>query len=241
MITLPSLMIIAAPSIKKAIEEMRQNTRRYAGVFAATTTLFMILTQLNYDVMPLEPKAKFIQGFISSSGGVLVPYSSNAGPVGFYVPGLILVVGWVMTCTLLTAYAFKKDKRILATTLVVIVSFNLIIAVHQTGWVGEIKPNAAAGQVINKLDDVELEDTILVYVDEGLRAYVPPEKRVIGFDARDYEIKTRNLKQYSIVVVDFPKINEKHRIWGDLTGCDTQYESMKYGVKEQIATCKKKT
>lgn len=237
MVALPSVAVAIISYGRDAVDEIMGNPRLYAAAGFSSLILMAFTASVHHETVPLEPKMDFVGDFIGSLGGGMVPYSSNAGPVGFYVPGLMLVVGWGVTAALLISHHLRGGVRLLAGALVVITCFNLAVTAYQTSLTPNANPNASADDLVEQLGRLDLEDTVYVYIDEGVRAYVPADKKVIMFTLGDYVEKTRGAVDYTVLVVDFPKIPEDHAVWKDLADCRLQYESMEHGVRETIHRC----
>ena len=48
---------------------------------------------------------------------------------------------------------------------------------------------------------------------------------------------SENAEDFSVIIVDFPKIPDDSRIWAELERCEKVYHSDKFGVDELIFTC----
>jgi len=232
MILIPSLVIIAAQSTSLFISKAR---RAFVISFAVFFVLFLLVALSSPPIIPLEPKGAFISHAIASMGNIAVPYSSNAGPLGFYFPGIAIAACWVACIALLALYLASKKRRFLVLAVSCVLAFNMVLCLAQTGLVGTANADRAADDIVARLNGISLEKNVYVYINSGLFVYLDG-KNVSAFDTYDFD-KVLVGQNYSVIIVNFPLIPDDSPVWSRLRACSTQFNSSKYGVEEAVYSC----
>lgn len=247
MILIPSVIILIMNYGRDIFESLIMEKRIFLTGFAAALGMFLLLGTIPHPIIPLEPKLDFIRNFLPSFGRVMVPYSSNGGPVGFYVPGLILLASWAIGSVLFVMSLLSRNKRFPVLLISAVLACNLCVSFYQAGLMGLPDPNKATSDLIENMKGVHLGEDIFVYRNQGLIGYLPPESAIHldyieEIHSRTFQIATfndviKNAHDFSVIIVDFPKIPDDSRIWAELEPCEVVFNSDKFGIKELIFTC----
>ena len=247
MVIIPSMIILTINYGRDIFESLIKERRIFLTGFAVALGVFLLLGTITHPIIPLEPKLDFIQNFLPSLGRVMVPYSSNGGPVGFYVPGLILLTGWAICVALFCMSILSQNKKYPVLLISAVLACNLCVSFYQASLMGLPDPNKATSDLIENIEGAHLGEEIFVYRNQGLIGYLPPESaihlnHIEEIHSRAFQIGTfndviKNAHNFSVIIVDFPKIPDDSRIWAELKLCEEVYHSDKFGVKERIFTC----
>jgi len=247
MVIIPSMIILIISYGRDFFDAVVKERWLFLTGLALALGAFLLLGSIPHPIIPLEPKLEFVQNFLISLGRVMVPYSSNGGPVGFYVPGLILLAGWAGGAVLFGLSILTKNKRLPVLLISVVLACNLCVSLYQAGLMGLPDPNKATSDLIENLDGIPLGEEIFVYRNQGLAGYLPPEHamhldHIEEIHSRAFQVATfsnvlKNADNFSVIIVDFPKIPNDSSIWKELERCENVYHSDKFGVNELIFTC----
>jgi len=247
MVIIPSMIILIISYGRDFFDAVVKERWLFLTGLALALGAFLLLGSIPHPIIPLEPKLEFVQNFLISLGRVMVPYSSNGGPVGFYVPGLILLAGWAGGAVLFGLSILTKNKRLPVLLISVVLACNLCVSLYQAGLMGLPDPNKATSDLIENLEGVPLGEEIFVYRNQGLVGYLPPESaihldHIEDIHSRAFQVATfcnviKDAENYSVIIVDFPKIPNDSSIWKELERCENVYHSDKFGVNELIFTC----
>ncbi|MDD1726618.1 MAG: glycosyltransferase family 39 protein [Methanothrix sp.] len=247
MVIIPSMIILMINYGRDIFEGLIKEKWLFLTGFALALGALLLLGTIPHPIIPLEPKLEFIQNFLTSLGRVMVPYSSNGGPVGFYVPGLILLASWGICAALFGMSILSRNRRLPVLLISAALACNLCVSLYQAGLMGLPDPNKATSDLIENLEGFPLGEEIFVYRNQGLVGYLPPESaihldHIEEIHSRAFQIATfsdviKDAEDYSVIIVDFPKISDNSRIWAELERCEKVYHSDKFGVDELIFTC----
>jgi len=247
MVIIPSMIILIISYGRDFFDAVVKERWLFLTGLALALGAFLLLGSIPHPIIPLEPKLEFVQNFLISLGRVMVPYSSNGGPVGFYVPGLILLAGWAGGAVLFGLSILTKNKRLPVLLISVVLACNLCVSLYQAGLMGLPDPNKATSDLIENMEGVSLEEEIFVYRNQGLIGYLPPESaihldHIEEIHSRAFQVATfsnviKDAENFSVIIVDFPKIPNDSSIWKELKLCENVYHSDKFGVNELIFTC----
>lgn len=247
MVIIPSMIILMINYGRDIFEGLIKEKWLFLTGFALALGALLLLGTIPHSIIPLEPKLEFIQNFLTSLGRVMVPYSSNGGPVGFYVPGLILLASWGICAALFGMSILSRNRRLPVLLISAALACNLSVSLYQAGLMGLPDPNKATSDLIENLEGFPLGEEIFVYRNQGLVGYLPPESaihlnHIEEIHSRAFQIATfsdviKDADNFSVIIVDFPKIPNDSRIWADLERCEKVYHSDKFGVDELIFTC----
>lgn len=241
MVIIPSMIVLIMNYGHDIFESLIKERRVSVLGFLAAFGSFLLLGTLPHPIIPLEPKLEFIRSFVDSLGQVMVPYSSNGGPVGFYVPGLILFSAWAIGGVLFALSFLSKNRRFPVLLISIVLACNLCISLYQAGLMDLPNPNRATSDLVENLDEITLGKEVYVYRDHGILGYLPKSVSEKKFDER-FEVATfrkvtHNATNFTVIIIDFPLIPENSEIWDDLNSCERTYYSNRYGVKELIYSC----
>ena len=237
MVVIPSMIILMINYGRDIFASLITERKLFLLGFAAAFAGFLLLGTVDHPIVPLEPKLEFIRIFLASLGHVMVPYSSNGGPVGFYVPGFILLAGWAICAALFIISIFSRNRRYPLLLISIVLAFNLCISLYQAGLMGLPNPNEATSHLIENMSGVTLGDEIFVYRNQGIIGYLPPVSNASVFQRDEFTGLTKNASNFSVIIVDFPKISDSSAIWSELESCERVYYSNKFGVEESIYNC----
>ncbi|MGV8128217.1 MAG: glycosyltransferase family 39 protein [Methanothrix sp.] len=247
MVIIPSMIILIISYGRDFFDAVVKERWLFLTGLALALGAFLLLGSIPHPIIPLEPKLEFVQNFLISLGRVMVPYSSNGGPVGFYVPGLILLAGWAGGAVLFGLSILTKNKRLPVLLISVVLACNLCVSLYQAGLMGLPDPNKATSDLIENLDGIPLGEEIFVYRNQGLAGYLPPEHamhldHIEEIHSRAFQVATfsnvlKNAENFSVIIVDFPKIADDCGMWNKLSRCEKVYHSDKFGVEELVFTC----
>lgn len=237
MVVIPSMIILMINYGRDIFASLITERKLFLLGFAAAFAGFLLLGTVDHPIVPLEPKLEFIRIFLASLGHVMVPYSSNGGPVGFYVPGFILLAGWAICAALFIISIFSRNRRYPLLLISIVLAFNLCISLYQAGLMGLPNPNEATSHLIENMSGVTLGDEIFVYRNQGIIGYLPPVSNASVFQLDEFTGLTKNASNFSVIIVDFPKISDSSAIWSELESCERVYYSNKFGVEESIYNC----
>jgi hypothetical protein len=247
MVIIPSMIILMINYGRDIFDGLIKEKWLFLTGFVLDLGVLLLLGSILHPIIPLEPKLEFIQNFLTSFGQVMVPYSSNGGPVGFYVPGLILLTSWAVCAALCGMSILSQNKKLPVLLISAVLACNLCVSLYQAGLMGLPDPNKATSDLIENLEGVPLGEEIFVYRNQGLVGYLPPESaihldHIEEIHSRAFQVATfsnviKNADNFSVIIVDFPKIPNDSSIWKELERCENVYHSDKFGVNELIFTC----
>jgi len=238
MVAIPSMIILMINYGRDIFASLLTERKLLLMGFTAAFGGFLLLGTVDHPIVPLEPKLEFVKTFLASSGHVMVPYSSNGGPVGFYVPGFILLAGWAICAALFIISIFSRNKKFPLLLISIVLAFNLCISLYQAGLMDLPNPNEATSHLIENISGVPLGEEIFVYRNQGIIGYLPPGRNASVFQTAEFGDVTKNASNFSVVVVDFPKISNSSAIWSELESCERVYYSNEFGIEESIYTCR---
>ena len=238
MVVIPSMIILMINYGRDIFARLIVERKLFLMGFTLAFSGFLLLGTADHPIVPLEPKPEFVKTFLASLGHVMVPYSSNGGPVGFYVPGFIILVGWAICAALFIISIFSRNKRFPLLLISIVLAFNLCISLYQAGMMDLPNPNEATSHLIENLSGAPLGEEIFVYRNQGMIGYLPPGSNASVFQTGAFTDAMKNASNFSVIVVDFPKISHSSAIWSEMNGCERVYHSNKFGVEEAIYTCR---
>lgn len=237
---IPSLIILIITYGKDIIDEIIKKWKLFLIYVSSALFTFIILNMFKHKFISLEPKITFIKEFFLSFGMVYVPYSSNGGPLGFYVPGSIIFISWIIIVVLLLLALFiKNNKKLIVIIFAIMLSFNIFVSIHQTNLIEKNNPTRATELLLDNMDVSVLHKEVYLYFNSATQAYIPrPEYTVINAATSvDLYNLIINKSDYSVILVDFPHITENDQLWGILNNCEIIYFSDKYNIKSYIYNC----
>ncbi len=247
MVIIPSMIIILINYGRDIFDAVIKERWLLLTAFALALGAFLLLGSIPHPIIPMEPKLEFIQKFLFYLGRIMVPYSSNGGPVGFYVPGLILLASWASCAALFGMSILSQNKRLPVLMISVILACNLCVSLYQAGLMDLPDPNKATSDLIENLDEIPLGEEIFIYRNQGLVGYLPPEHamhldRIEEIHSRAFQVATfsnviKDAENFSVIIVDFPKIADDSGMWKELRRCEKVYHSDKFGVDELVFNC----
>jgi len=238
MVVIPSMIILMINYGRDIFARLIVERKLFLMGFTLAFGGFLLLGAADHPIVPLEPKPEFVKTFLASLGHVVVPYSSNGGPVGFYVPGFIILVGWAICAALFIISIFSRNKRFPLLLISIVLAFNLCISLYQAGMMDLPNPNEATSHLIENLSGAPLGEEIFVYRNQGIIGYLPPGSNASVFQTGAFTDAMKNASNFSVIVVDFPKISDSSAIWSEMNGCERIYHSNKFGVEEAIYACR---
>jgi hypothetical protein len=238
MVIIPSMIILMINYGRDIFARLIVERKLFLMGFTFAFGGFLLLGTADHPIVPLEPKPEFVRTFLASLGHVMVPYSSNGGPVGFYVPGFIILVGWAICAALFIISIFSRNKSFPLLLISIVLAFNLCISLYQAGMMDLPNPNEATSHLIENLSGAPLGEEIFVYRNQGMIGYLPPGSNASVFQMGAFTDAMKNASNFSVIVVDFPKISHSSAIWSEMNGCERVYHSNKFGVDEAIYTCR---
>ncbi len=242
------LMVLVAPFSMiggNYLSRLNLGKKRLLLLIITLLISFSSLLSLNSNGIftPFYPKSEFISRVLSLDWNFYLPVTGSSGPIGFYLNFRAVAFGFALSalCILISLILTPKKTRhasawFITLFLAISLSYNLFIA--QEYLLGATAPNIneISRQVIDYSLDHGLNKPIYVFRNYALKYYLRDKYGEInsldfdiGNDAQEVNkvIETGG----TVVVIDFPKINEKSAFWQKLQDCSLVQDFSDKGVK----------
>ncbi len=201
---------------------------------------FMILS-VHSDVLPLNPKAEYVNYVKALNFNFLIPFSGGSGPAGFYFSAQFILWSWIVSITSFLGILYIKRWRVLFAIIFVVwgLGYNVLFINEylRGGLYGS--PADIAEETIDYVVKNEEIKEIITYYDIG--AY---ELRLANkYSARFYTAPSRDYTERMLVyrghymIIDFPGIDRGGRYWKLLERCPIINEFADKKVKSYVFDC----
>lgn len=209
------------------------------GITFVLTSLFIL--PMPHDVIPLNPKAAYVDRVKSLDFNFLIPFTGGSGPSGFYFSAWYIILSWLIAIiTLVGAVYGKKIKSLcLAIFIVFGVGYNILFsAEYLFGFVyGSV--NKVAKETIEYVNSNETVVGVITYYDIGayyLRLSGKYDSRFYTAPKRDYVPKIEGYRGH-YMIVDFPAVDKGGRYWPLIARCPLLKKFQDKKIESYVFDC----
>lgn len=218
--------IVAAQVIYDLFNKKSIRQSQSIVVLLLATVIFTSISVLksDHEVLPLNPKAAYVEHIKSLDFGFLIPFSGGSGPIGFYGSARFILLSWLAASLILvSAIWFKRNSRYLLWTFLFIgIGYNIFHTGEYLFGLNYGSPAKVARASVEYVNNNPSIREVITYNDIGAyelkksgkyasRFYTAPE--------RDYTEKLGKFRGHYLIV-DFPEIDKGGRYWAILKNCE---------------------
>lgn len=219
--------------------------------FLAGVGLFSVFALLiffrAYTILPLNPKATYVDYVRGFDFDFLIPFSSSSGPIGFYFSAQFILWSWVIAVLLLAGYIFVRRTGYKTFLFIAFLVFGLG---YNTLFINELSrgslygsPDNIVRQTLNYVLNEPSITRIITYND-----IAPYELKKSGkYEARFYTAPERSYIERMTVfdghymIVDFPEIGKPGRYWDLIQRCDEVKRFTDKEINSYVFDCRSLT
>ncbi len=241
------LSILTGLAIHHYLYKHQESARgmKMTTIYAVIISLGIYMLQyVSHSILPLHPKAAWLEAFTHLRLTILYPFSGGSGPNGFYVSLLFIVVAWAVVHALwLASLVFKKHAaRIFFVGLLIGLVYNgVFYAEYMFGML-----NGNSQKVLNSaLEYIQSHkevDQVVTYNDMGgydLRRMGKYKRRMYAdpaFEA-EYEKFFKEFKKYYLVV-HVPELNPTSVYGRFLSTCTVVWQTRDKAIPGELYDCR---
>jgi len=214
------------------LSRLNLNKKHLIVLSALTLISLSTLLALNLkgDLLPFYPKEAFINRALSLDWNFYLPITGSSGPIGFFLNFGAIAFCFISSVACISlSFIFWSRKRAISAWLIVIflaISLSSNLFVVQEFLLSSTSPNInkISRQLIDYSLSHELNQPVFVFRNYAFRYYLREKYgdiTPIDFELENDEQKVDELVKArgTVIVVDFPKINEKSIFWQKIQTC----------------------
>lgn len=226
------------------LSKLKLTKMQWVAVAGGTIIFAMLFGLLNLSgaFVPFYPKTSFFERAVSGVWNFYLPISGSSGPIGFFMNFRILAISFIsMTILVPRIMILKKKQRsmLLPTLLILFLSISLAynLFLTQEFLFSTTSPSVdkISKQIIGYADTNELKEPVYIFRNKALRYYFRDEFQpvILDFDIEKNATLVDDVISNSgtIILVDFPKLNEDSLFWKRVMKCNHLAEFSDKGVK----------
>lgn len=202
-------------------------------------TIFLLINSLDYDTMPLHPKALYVERLLNLDLNFLFPVFTASGPLGYFVPFNFLTIIFAISLFLCFLIAFLPKKFAFPQLFIVLVLIYSMV-LSSEGSFGKLY--GSSSDVVTKiLNKVERHQKVLTYNDIAAfelnrknsyfgRLYMRPDWQ---------ESKKEIMRTFDghFLYVNMPPIESAEWLFDELKRCPVVFETSSRRIFGKIYDC----
>jgi len=225
-------------TVGKSIDIITKSTyKKIILSFTFLTSFFYIVsTKFDLEVIPLHPKEAFLSKLFSMNFNFLIPFFTGSGPIGFYIPFLLIILSFTITFIVLVIPLFEKFKYLIVSVILIYCSFFYVES--SSGFFFGNASQIAKSTLSNLPSAVKT----ITYNDIGgyelyrkgsyfKRLYLNPAWTAVQ------RSKFENFDGY-FMLVNMPDIGRNSWLFGELKNCKLEYRIRDKTISGELYHCK---
>lgn len=218
---------------KKSIRQSQVTVTLLLAIVVFTS---IFILKSDHEVLPLNPKAAYVEHIKNLDLGFLIPLSGGSGPIGFYGSAKFILLSWLaaLLVLVLAIWLKRNNKYLLWTFLFIGISYNIFHTGEYLFGLNYGSPAKIARASVDYVNNNLSIRRVITYNDIGAyelnksgkyasRFYTAPE--------RDYTEKLGKFRGHYLIL-DFPEIDKGGRYWTILKNCEkiSEFKDKKISV-----------
>jgi hypothetical protein len=213
------------------------------SVLGAALALFYGLNFLSSSYLPFYPKFAYVSAALHGNWAVKLPLLGHAGPIGLYVTIGTIAIAFIacaaFACiSLMATKRSPQESRAFAVFCLIGLAFSAYLSLEVVAPIASPDISAVTHDLNAYMLKTQPPEPVLYfrnnafdYYFEGLYGMgrndhgMPLFTRQLDFGAENNPKQVARLDNATVIVVNFPRINENSMLWQRLGVCETLYES----------------
>ncbi|MEK7507178.1 MAG: hypothetical protein AAB585_01360 [Patescibacteria group bacterium] len=244
MFSIAPAAIIAGAWLGKRFAGFQLSKNRVIFTLSAATIIVVsrLILQLPAAVLPLNPKAAYVQHIKALDFGFLIPFSGGSGPIGFYLSAWFIILTWLAALVALAAILAGRGRKAIWLILFLLLGLGYNLIVTGEYLFGRLygSPAKIARAGVDYITNEPIIKQVITYNDIGayeLKTAGKYTSRFYTAPARDY---TKKLKEFRghYLIIDFPVIDKRSAYWNLISKCDLTKKFTDKYVDSYIFDCR---
>lgn len=191
--------------------------------------LFSLITIISLNLADAEylnfyPKTTYFDHVTNLDWNFFVPFTGNAGPIGFYVNFLSIAGVFIISIILLMMHALIKNRKMAGIMLFMFlgISFAYNAFITQEFILNSTSPNIdlVSKEIIDYTKQHQSNERVYIFRNFALTYYLTKSDiNVLDFSDENSN-KTESFVNSTVIIVDFPKTNKESKLWKVLQTCE---------------------